>query len=381
MAKRKGVSEPKIKTINGRKYWHCRVSIGRRPDGTLDRKDVYADTFEECVRKRNAIMADVDRGTFVDPARMTVAAWLGQWMNQFMTSLKESTRTEYQGAIDRHIIPGIGARQLSKLSMLDCQRFINELDLAPGSVRNVYSILHNALETARKARVIAFNPSDDLNLPKHEEKERHALTAEESARFIEALRGDPAENMFIFMLETGVRIGEARGLRWTSVNFKQGEVRIIEQLTQQRSRGDAPEFTPPKHNSKRTLYPTAAAMEALKAERARQREKRKLAGSLWTDEFGLVFTRDDGTPIPYRTIDARLKRIGKQIGVPDLSAHCLRHTYATDCNEVGVSAKTVAASLGHKHTQITTDRYTHDSKAAQQAAAEKLQARREKKPS
>ena len=58
-----------------------------------------------------------------------------------------------------------------------------------------------------------------------------------------------------------------------------------------------------------------------------------------------------------------------------------RTTLHDVAQEVGVSAKTVAASLGHKHTQINTDRYTHDSKAAQQAAAEKLQARRDKKPS
>lgn len=380
MAKRKGVSEPKPKTINGRTYWHCRVSIGRRPDGTLDRKDVYANSYDECVRKRNAMMADVDKGTYIDPARMTYAAWLMQWMHDFMTDIKNSTREEYQGVIDRHLLPALGVRQLPKLTMMDCQRFINSLDLAPGTVRNVYSILHSSLETARKARLIAFNPADDLSLPKAAEKEREALSPEASMRFLEAIKGDPSERMYIFMLETGVRISEARGLRWTSVSFKKGEVRIIEQLNQKRSKDGTEQFSAPKRDSKRTLYPTETAMNALRQEKAAQLEKRKAAGSLWTDEYGLVFTRDDGTPIPYRTIAARLKRIGEQIGV-DLSAHVLRHTYATDCNDAGISAKTVAASLGHKRTQITTDRYTHNTREAQQAAAEKLQAQKGKRSS
>lgn len=381
MAKRKGVSEPKQKTINGRTYWHCRVSIGRKPDGTLDRKDVYADTFEECVRKRNAIMADVDKGTYVHTSRMTYAAWLNQWLDEFMKDLKDSTREEYRGIIDRHLIPGLGVRQLSKMTMLDCQRFINGLDLAPGTIRNIYSVLRSSLETARKARLLSFNPADDVSLPKAIEKGKPILTDDKAAMFLEAIKGDPAERMYILMLETGLRIGEARGLRWTSVNFRQGEIRIVEQLSQKRSKDGREEFTAPKRDSRRTLYPTETAMNALREEKAAQREKRKAAGDLWTDEYGLVFTRDDGSPIPYRTIADRLKRIGQQIGVPDLTAHSLRHTYATDCNDAGVSAKTVAASLGHKHTQITTDRYTHNTKAAQQEAAEKLQARRQKKPS
>ncbi len=381
MAKRKGVSDPKQKTINGRTYWHCRVSIGRKPDGTLDRKDVYADTFEECVRKRNAMMADVDKGTYVHTSRMTYAAWLNQWLDEFMKDLKDSTREEYRGVIDRHLIPGLGARQLSKMTMLDCQRFINGLDLAPGTVRNVYSVLRSSLETARKARILSFNPADDVSLPKAIEKEKPILTDDKAALFLEAIKGAPAERMYILMLETGLRIGEARGLRWINVNFKQGEVRIVEQLSQKRGKDGAEAFTAPKRDSRRTLYPTETAMNALREEKAAQREKRKAAGDIWTDEYGLVFTRDDGSPIPYRTIAEHLKRIGQQIGVPDLTAHSLRHTYATDCNDAGISAKTVAASLGHKHTQITTDRYTHNTKAAQQEAAEKLQAQRQKKPS
>lgn len=374
MAKRKGVSEPKPKTINGRKYWHCRVSIGRKPDGFLDRKDVYGATYEECVRKRNAIMADTDRGTYIDPSRMTVGAWVNQWMNEFMLDLKPSTRAEYQGAIERYILPGLGARQLSKLSMLDCQRFINALSLAPGTVRNVYSILHNALDAARKARILPFNPADDLTLPRNSSKERRALTDEEYARFVDAARGEPSGNLFIFMGETGLRIGEARGLRWINVHFKKGEVRIVEQLAQRRRKEDPHEFTAPKRGSERTIYPTSAALDALKAERAWQQGVRALGQ--WTDEYGLVFTREDGTPIPYRTLDARLKRIGEKIGIPDISAHCLRHTYATACSEAGINPKTVAAALGHKHAQLTVDRYTHNTPDAQKEAAQMLQARR-----
>ena len=381
MAKRKGVSEPKQKTINGRTYWHCRVSIGRKPDGTLDRKDVYADTFDECVRKRNSMMADVDKGTYTDPARLTYAAWLKQWIAEFMRDLKESTRDEYQRIIDRYLVPGLGARQLSKLSMMDCQRFINALDLAPGTIRNVHSILRSSLETARKAHIIPFNPAEDVSLPKRRERERAILTGDAASLFLNAIQGDPCENLYIFLLETGLRIGEARGLRWTSVNFKQGEVRIIEQLTQKRGKDGTETFSPPKRDSRRTLYPTETAMEALRREKAAQRDRRTAAGKLWSDEYGLVFTREDGSPIPYRTIADRISRIGKQIGVPDLTAHSLRHTYATDCNDAGISAKTVAAALGHKSTAITTDRYTHNTKAAQQEAAKKLQAQKGKKTS
>ena len=380
MPKRKGVSEPKKKTINGKTYWHCRISTGRKPDGSLIRKDIYGNTYAECVSKRNAAMADVNAGSYVAPARMTVSAWMAQWMQEFMPDIKDSTREEYTATINKRIVPALGKRQLSKLTMIDCQRFINDLShLAPRTIRSTYSLLHKALETARKARIITVNPAEDLTLPKIQEQERHALTPEEAQRFLQAIKGDPLENMLVFMLETGVRIGEARGLRWTSVNLKQGEVRILEQLTQKRGKDGAEAFTAPKRDSKRTLYPTDTALAVLRAERDIWNANRRKAGSAWQEQYGLVFAREDGTPTPYRTIAGKIQRIGKAIGVPDLTAHCLRHTYATDCNDAGINAKTVSASLGHKHTEITTDRYTHSTKNAQQEAAEKLQSSKAKR--
>ena len=66
------------------------------------------------------------------------------------------------------------------------------------------------------------------------------------------------------------------------------------------------------------------------------------AGSEWNNELGLVFTREDGTPLPHTTISNDFKKIAKAIVQPEHSFHALRHTYATDEIASGTDPKTVA---------------------------------------
>ena len=62
-----------------------------------------------------------------------------------------------------------------------------------------------------------------------------------------------------------------------------------------------------------------------------------------------------------RTMQNRFKSYIKESGIADASFHCLRHTFATRCVEVGFEIKSLSEVLGHANVNITLNRYVHSS--------------------
>ena len=120
-------------------------------------------------------------------------------------------------------------------------------------------------------------------------------------------------------------------------------------------------------------------LELLKAQKVQQNEWRLKAGQYWQNHDGLVFTREDGSPIPHNSVSNSFKRIVTRIGRPDLSFHSLRHTFATDELASGTDVKTVSETLGHATATMTLDVYAAATTEMKQAAAQRRQEAYEQK--
>jgi hypothetical protein len=118
----------------------------------------------------------------------------------------------------------------------------------------------------------------------------------------------------------------------------------------------------------RSIALDPATVAALKAHRARQLEERLACGEAWRDH-GLVFTREDGTPLRPTQLTRMFARLARGAGLPNLTLHGLRHTYATASLRAGVPVKVVSERLGHANTAITSDLYQHVLKAMDAEAA------------
>lgn len=365
--------------------WEARYIVGRDAGtGEFIRKSVYGSSAESVSKKLRAATAAIDEGTYIEPSKMELKKWLGIWLNDYCIDVKERTRITYKSAVNTHIVPSIGAVPLDELQSHIVQRFINSLasqtpELSPKTIKNIHGTLHRALEKAVQLRYMRNNPADNCNLPRIEKKEISFIAGQDLARFLEVIRGNRFEGMFIIAVFTGMRQGELLGLCWDAINFKQGTIKVKRQL--QLIQGQYKLVTT-KSSKPRTITPPEYVMNVLKAQKNRQLEYMLKAGQLWNNPDQFVFTDEIGQHIARNTLYMNYKRLLKQAGLPEtLRFHDLRHSYAVFALENGDNIKEVQEALGHYSSAFTLDTYAHVSEeAAKESAARKNAAIQALKP-
>jgi integrase len=278
--------------------------------------------------------------------------------------------------------------------------------LSPARIRRVFAVLHAALKAAVPGK-IAVNPCDGVILPRvprvrplpwtreresalHAELNRRVaggdrdITTVEKQRawanpelrpcpvmvwlpahtgkFIDYLEqtGERLAALFCMTVYCGLRRGELTGLHWTEVDLDHGVAYIRE----------TGEGGSPKSDSGVRAIPLAAPVVAsLKAWRKRQAADRLAWGRDWP-ETGLVFTREDGTPVPGQWVSVRFETLAFRAGLPPVRFHDLRHGAASLCKAAGLDTKFISALLGHARTSFTDDTYVHLFPEVAKAAAE-----------
>ena len=119
----------------------------------------------------------------------------------------------------------------------------------------------------------------------------------------------------------------------------------------------------------------AETVAALKSQRVGQAEVRLVMGGGYRDE-GFVFAGPAGDPLKPATVSRSFGRLVARLGLPKLTVHGLRHTWATVALGSGVPAKVASEVLGHSSIAITMDTYSHAlpgmQEAATQAVADRL---------
>jgi integrase len=306
-------------------------------------------------------MGDAAKGIYFDDENQTVAQYMERWLEDSAKGdLGHRAYHNYRLQIRRHISPAFGRLKLSKLTAAHIQSlYAAKLrdGLKPSSVRYIHAVLHRALEQAVRFNLIPFNPASRVDPPKIRQEEIKPLDAEQARRFLHAARGDRFEALYVLSLTTGLRMGEALGLRWSDVDLDSGTLRVNRQVQRMR-RGDGLVFGEPKNASRMTLVLSHRAVEALRSQRKEQAEE-KLRATVYGDS-GLVFATGKDTPHDSQNIVNRyFKPLLKRAELPDIRWHDLRHTYATLLLARGTHPTYVQKSLGHASVQLTLDRYSH----------------------
>lgn len=381
MARRaaQGAGTIRKKTINRNgktyTYWEARITIGRDPGtGKQIQQSFSGKTQKEVREKMQAAAVEVNTGTYIPPAKLTVGQWLDIWTGEFLNNLKPGTISTYKGLIKNHIKPAMGAVKLTDLHPHRVQTFINGLEgLSIGSVRLVYKVLHAALEKAVRLEYIPKNPATYCVLPKHEQKAIVPLDDAQTAALLTAARGTAIEHLLTVALFSGMRISELLGLSWDQIDMEKSTITVSKQLSSPATR-DKGLFITPKNGKTRTLKTARSVMVALKDQRIRQAEMRLRAGQIWSNEHNLVFTMEDGSLYDQQRATRAFKAVLTAAGLEGFRFHDLRHTYAVNAIRAGDDIKTIQGNLGHASAAFTLDRYGHFTEQMMQDSASRMEA-------
>ena len=218
-------------------------------------------------------------------------------------------------------------------------------------------LLHIILTEASEEDLIAYSRVLDLFKGLKDRRpscrsEIEILTHEEMDRFLEAGKSDPYYNIFVLMLNTGLRIGEAHALTWDDIDFEKKLLRV----NKNRYRGINKDGTKTP-SGMREISLSNYLINVLRTQRKIVLEQRMKAKE-WED-YNLVFPNKRGYYPDYYTFLRHMHNILSRAGIEKRGTHLLRHTFASMLIDSGVPISRVSKILGHANPGITARLYVH----------------------
>lgn len=251
----------------------------------------------------------------------------------------------------------------------------NPLDtmLGASTIRNYHRAISAILNIAIQWQVIFANPCQRVKPPKVEKKESTYLDDKEVRHLVECLSDEPlmCKAIITLLIYSGMRRGEACGLKWSDVDFENKQIKIQRNVLYLPGKGIY-EDTTKTASSVRTITIADEPLKLLQQYRKEQSSNRLKCGDQWHDK-NYIFTQWNGEAIYPSYISNWFHKFIKRYNLPDVHIHSLRHTNASLLIANGVNITTVAKRLGHANTAVTASVYAHAIESADEAAADTLQ--------
>ena len=356
--------------------WEGRYTAGYNPEtGKQIQRSVYGKTKREARQKLNKVLNDMQEGTYIEPTSMTVGEWLDIWLKDYKIDIRPATWASYEQHIRVHLKPTLGKIRLNRLAPHQIQQtynsLLNDRGLSPKSLKNVHGALHGALEQAKVNGYLRINPSNAVVLPKREKAELQIMDNADVSGFLREIKGTAYEYPLFVAVFTGLRQGELLGLTWDCVDFEKGTLLINKQHN--RAKGEKEfHFSNLKNSKARPLTVAEEVMAVLKRQKEQQAQWAAAAGELWDNSDNLVFTTETGRYINNKTLYMNFKKVVRNLGLPDLRFHDLRHTFSVNSLKAGDDIKTVQENLGHATAAFTLSTYAHATPGMKRESAKRM---------
>jgi integrase len=341
--------------------------------GKRKRVVVYGKTLGEARDKLLKAMQQSRAGIPVPDQAWRLDLYLEYWLeNVVKRNRRPATYNLYEMMVRLYLIPGLGNRRLSSLSVPVVQQFLN-IRLEKGdSIRKVQvmrTVLSAALTRAVREELLVRNVARLAELPEAKRGTIRPWTAAEARQFLAVVKPDPLYAAFVVLIFYGLRRGEALGLRWDDINFDAGTIQVRQQL--QRIRGQLLVSPVKTRAGQRDLPLLDVVSQALKLQAERQAAYRADMGAAWPNT-NLVFTTRTGRPIEPRNLVRSFRRICDTNKIRIIKVHHLRHTIGSLLKDLGVPARDAQTILGHTRISTTLEIYTNTDEEARRDALTRL---------
>ncbi len=275
--------------------------------------------------------------------------WLDIWDGWVATlNLKASTKADHYQCV-RRMIEKAGNPRIEDTDWFDF------VILAASTFNRRLSMLRSAATWAVTSSKIAVNPlvkfdSREATLDEEEkaESKKNPLNADESQRVILFFRQyHPTYSCFVeFLLYTGIRTGEAVGIRWQDIDLEQRLISIRQTIGRERGGYTKIRKKPKTLQSARSLKMSDRVFELLTKIEFRKSEK-----------SDLIFTSPRGCIIDHGNFRKVWKDSLENLGISYRKPYATRHTLLSQALEAGMTIPQVAAIAGHKDGRMILQHY------------------------
>ena len=357
------------------------LGISQRKDGLYtarytdrwgNRKQKYFKKLQECRQWIANAQFDDEHGNPL-LGEPTVNVWFDYWIDNVKGgNIRYHTRKNYVDRYKFNIKEYIGDMLLKDVKTVHCQNILNRME---------DQYCNTTIDKTRATMKILFSDAVENGLIKkspmtrsvkcsggREPVPKNALTVEEQKTILLGAKDSSYFCAYALVLQTGLRVGELAGLRWSDIDFDKRTLRV--ERTMYRTKDCRWTLGEPKtKTSKRTVPLTDEAIKILRSQKKRL-QGIKVVDIRWSDN---VFLTRNGLPFNFDVCRDQLNRICGRVNIPVISMHILRHTFATRCIEAGTRPKTLQSILGHSKISTTMDLYVHVTADEQMKELEKVQ--------
>ena len=366
------------------------------------RKSVSARTKREVVSRLRELQVKVDAGVPIPSQTITVGAMLDQWLHDVIPgTVAAATEEQYRNVVRLYVKPRLGRRTLRTLSPLDVTRMLRDMEqptetrpdgYSANSRRLARSVLRRALRWAEIEGMVSRNVAALSNPVRVEQREGRTMTPEQARVFLDHVRGDRLEALYVVALSLGLRVSERLALGWDDVNLEPPDggsptLTVRRGLKRLQGRGLVIDGVKTR-TSRRTIHLPAVTAARLREHRVHQRAEREHFPGVWPDRplgVDLIFRSAAGTALDPSNVwhylskatrhagaeydDGERTRIKPGTGLGHWHPHELRHSAASLLLAEGVSLKVVSEMLGHSGINVTANIYAHVMAPARDDAA------------
>lgn len=323
------------------------------PDGTRKRKTFTGKTQADC-RKALKTYTDSLHEPVSKRKPPTIAEWGETWLAARKDSIVYGTYKNYKLYLDKHIIPSLGNTRVDHVNAMMIEQFLQtKRSLSFSAQKAIRTELQMILDAAVANDYITKNPINAVPSIRTPAEKIHFFGLTDIQQIIAHCATNPFGYSVLWLLSTGCRYEELAALRWTDID---DGILTIQRVYAKAETGGWEIRDRTKSGKPRTI----ALSDTL---------RRTLPDIPHTSQY--IFPNRHGEPMSYNTFHNKYAAYLKECGVPYLSPHACRHTYATQLVNQNVNLRVIQTALGHSSSTVT-ERYTHPDIKAQIDAANRL---------
>ncbi|KAA9238418.1 MULTISPECIES: tyrosine-type recombinase/integrase [Aerococcus] len=364
-------------------FWEVRHYLGKdsetNKDVRLSKRGFKTKKQAQDYLKQEQYKFDSGLSSPIDK-NLTVNQLYQEWLEQYRLDVEESTLRNTETYFKLHILPAFGDIKINQLKTSTIQKEVNVWYRKFQKHRKIFNYLKRLLNYGINMRYLTVNPCDTVIIPKKKlsyncpTRDRDFYTKEELSMIMLALEEKaPLKWLCFFRLlaYAGLRRGEALGLQWQDISFKECTISVKRAL-KRRKQGLYIGATKNKP-SVRTIDIDQETLAILKKWRTSQQEYFLKLGYNILDSKTFLFRKEKKNfPISDSSPRNFFFKFCQKNGLPYVNIHGFRHTHCSLLFEAGVSMNDVKDRLGHGDIQTTMNVYAHVTPTARKEASQRF---------